>query len=238
MVDATALRAWIQEQHLSEERLAAYREAFQEHPAHLVVLEDYLQPDAADRLAKFLASEASFSPEYGVADVEGAGDEATWEGRKEDERFFRYRRLTGIPPEHMFSPNAMSYLKFRKNFQEDPYRQFFEAVSGVPLSASDDFGAHRMEPGDYMRDHSDDNRDRRLALVIYLTPDWRPEYGGALRMTDKHGDVTIVEPRYNSMVVFDVMAGSEHQVETVQAAVGDGARLTIGGWYHREGAGT
>ena len=35
------------------------------------------------------------------------------------------------------------------------------------------------------------------------------------------------------MVVFDVLAETEHRVTPVEPAAGDRARLTIGGWYHR-----
>jgi hypothetical protein len=228
-----ALSDWIQPQHLAEERLASYRDTFQQHPAKVLVLEDFLAEPMAKKLATFLLTEARFRREYGLASVEGAVEEDLWLAAPEEDRFFRMNRLAEIPAELQFSPNVLAYLRFRQTFQRDEYRRFFEALSGLELSASDDFGVHRMEVGDYLRAHSDDNRDRRIALVIYLTPGWESEYGGSLHLTDRSGQETVVNPTYNSMVVFDVLAETEHFVEEVRPDAGDNARLTIGGWYHR-----
>lgn len=232
-VDAQALSSWIQPPHLEPERLASYRDAFQQHPARVIVLEDFLADGVLDKLTKFLLTEARFRREYGLASVDGAVDEDRWVAAPEEDRFFRMNRLAEIPPELQFSPNALAYLRFRQTFQRDEYRHFFEELCGLELSASDDFGVHRMESGDYLRAHSDDNRNRRVALVIYLTPGWRAEYGGSLHITDSAGRETVVHPVYNSMVVFDVLAETEHFVEAVRPDAGDNARLTIGGWYHR-----
>jgi hypothetical protein len=220
-------RSWIQAQHLEDDALGAYRERFARHPARLTVIEDFLLPHLADRLSGFLAKEAVFTPEYGVYSSEGSVPEQAFLAAPDPDRFFRMQRLTGTAPEFVMSPNALTYVRFRQTFQQEAFKAFFEAVSGLPLGASDDFGSHRMRPGDYLRPHTDDNRNRRLALVIYLSPEWEPEFGGSLHVLLPGREEIEIGPRYNRMVVFDVRVDAQHRVAPVRA----GARLSIGGWY-------
>ena len=84
-----------------------------------------------------------------------------------------------------------------------------------------------------MRPHSDDNKNRRLALVIYLSPDWKKEFGGVLHVVDNSGKTTEILPEYNSMIAFDVLAAPAHLV-TPTCSAGQQQRLSIGGWYHND----
>ena len=131
------------------------------------------------------------------------------------------------------SSNALTYLKLRETFQQPAFESFFEDSTGMSLGASDDFGVHSMRVGDYLRPHADDNKDRALALVMYLTPGWDPTFGGSLHMVHGDGSETRVDADYNSIVLFDVLAGTSHSVAPVEPSAGDTARVTIGGWYHR-----
>ena len=234
MVDRQKLAAWIQPQHLEEAALERYQQAFTSHPAQLVVIKDFLQPEIAERLSRFLSSEAEFRSEHGLYSIEGAVKEEDWLRASEEDRLFKLGKLVGTPPQFQTSPNAMTYLRFRITFQRPELKAFFEAISGMPLGASDDFGAHSMTQDDLLRPHSDDNRNRQLALVIYLSPGWKPEYGGQLRVTHLDGQETFVEAEYNSMIAFNVLTHSAHVVEPVRSTGEPGKRrLTIGGWYHR-----
>lgn len=233
MVDREALAAWIQPQHLQEEAIGGYRDAFAAHPARMLVLENFLVDDVAEKLNRFLATEADYYTEYGVYSVEGAVSEAQWLEAAEDDRFFRLGKLSDIRPEFLLSPNSLTYLQFRQIFQQPGLKSFFEAITGLALSESDDFGSHSMRAGDFLRPHSDDNRNRRVAIVLYLSKDWEVALGGVLRMIDSEGRESDVDPSFNNMVVFDVLAETTHYVTRVEEAAGDRARLSIGGWYHR-----
>ena len=57
MVDRQKLGAWIQPQHLEDAALEQYREFYTSHPARLVVIRDFLQPQIAERLSRFLSGE-------------------------------------------------------------------------------------------------------------------------------------------------------------------------------------
>jgi hypothetical protein len=78
MVDRQKLGAWIQPQHLEDAALEQYRKSFTSHPARLVVIKDFLPPQVAERLSRFLSSEAEFKAEYGLYSIEGAVKEEDW----------------------------------------------------------------------------------------------------------------------------------------------------------------
>jgi Rps23 Pro-64 3,4-dihydroxylase Tpa1-like proline 4-hydroxylase len=232
VADRRWLESWIQPDHLEPHALQTYHDAFRSHAARLVVIKNLLIPKVANRLNRFLEQEAEFKPEYGVYSVEGAVTEEAWLHADEQDRFFRYRKLVATLPQFHMSPNALTYLQFRKAFQRPELRMFFEAISGLSLGWSDDFGAHSMIRDDFLRPHSDDNRNRRLALVIYLSRNWLPDYGGQLHVVHEDGNFTEVEPEFNSMIAFDVLSAPAHLVLPIR---GDQPRLSIGGWYHKVG---
>jgi Rps23 Pro-64 3,4-dihydroxylase Tpa1-like proline 4-hydroxylase len=154
-----------------------------------------------------------------------------WEAAPESDRFFRYGKLAGIRPEAALDPATLTYMRWRAFVTEPGFRDFFEALTGLALGASDDFGVHRFSVGDFLKDHDDENKNRRVAFVMYLTPDWRREFGGALHMADRAGQTHLVESMFNTMVVFDVSARSTHHVGRIEEPAGDHARLTFGGWF-------
>ena len=231
MPDTEALGRWIRDEHLEEEALAGYRAARAAHPARMIVLQDVLVPEAADRLAGFLADGAVFTTERGLYSTEEGVDEETWEAAPDRDRFFRFGKISGQRPEAMLSDEMLTYLQWRGFVTEEPFRRWCEAVTGLALGPSDDFGCHAFEVGDFLLAHDDANRDRRLALVLYLTPGWQPAFGGALSMTAADGTTERTEAAFNSMAVFDTTAGSSHRVERIEDAAAGTARRTFGGWF-------
>jgi Rps23 Pro-64 3,4-dihydroxylase Tpa1-like proline 4-hydroxylase len=98
--------------------------------------------------------------------------------------------------------------------------------------------------------HDDELEGRRIAYIIYLTPEWTSEWGGHLDLFN-HEKVksqndfsyvpTTIEkayaPKFAQFAFFEVSERSFHQVREVfkEAADnedGDGQRLSISGWYH------
>jgi hypothetical protein len=233
-LDETALASLIQSEHLEPPALESYRSAFHASPARFYVIENFLLPKIAERLSEFLRQEAQFETEFGLYSAdEHKVDESDWRAAPPEDRFFRYGRLVGTPPEFQFSPNSLAYLQFRNTFQtDDNLRSFFEESTGLKLARSEDFGSHSMKASDFLRAHDDNNRNRRVALVLYLSPGWKPEFGGSLHIIDPEGHQYVVPPEYNSIVAFDTLAGTTHYVEPIAESAGQASRVTIGGWYH------
>lgn len=232
-LDIQALSRFVQEQHLEPEALAARRAAFSSHPARLTVIENFLHEPLAEQLAAFLDNDAVFAGDYGLYSHPGERvkgelfDEAT-----DDDRFFKFRTMVGVDPAQGLSDTTFAFMQFRRNMQSDVFGAFFEQVTGLELVVTDDFVLHRMEAGDYLGPHDDRGRGRRVATVTYLTPGWTPDMGGQLVVLDREGGEHVVEPSFNSIVVFEVAGHKLHHVERVSEAAGERARNTVGGWYH------
>lgn len=217
-VDRGALVQWVQPQHLQDDALSRYRATFTSSPARFILLKDFLLREVAERLNQFLSSEADFVDEYGLYSSETGVTGEQWQRAPEADRFFRLGKLTGVKPQFLVSPNTLTYVKFRQNLLRGEFQRFFETVSGMSLGPSDDFGAHSMRAGDFLRPHSDNNRNRQLALVLYLTPGWHPSFGSSLIIAQSGQDPTEVRPEFNSLVAFDVAADTVHHVTPVTPA--------------------
>ena len=78
-------------------------------------------------------------------------------------------------------------------------------------------GFHRIGRGGFLDPHADFSHhdltglERRLNLILYLNPEWRSEWNGALNLYDK--DLTpcaMYEPIYNRAVIFETSETSYH----------------------------
>ena len=90
---------------------------------------------------------------------------------------------------------------------------FLQELSGIaPLLPDPDVtrALRHFGPGGRLGLHADPSYhgglglDRRLNLLVYLTPDWQPEWQGALELWDEELEAcrSSIEPRFNRCVVF------------------------------------
>jgi hypothetical protein len=196
----------------------------------VVVLKDVLQPQAADRLSRFLDAETEIGMCWGLYSTEPRGvSEAEWLVADEADRFYRFGTVRGARRESALSANAMAFLQFRAMLHTADWARFIEDITGEPVGAIVD-DVHVMRGGDFLRVHTDDLLNRRFAYVLYLSRDWTPICGGALHLVGPDGHTTVVEAEYNSLVLFDVTLGTRHFVAPIEPAAGLKARLSISGW--------
>src|SRR5919106_665963 len=112
-----SVEEWIQPQHLTDAAIQEYRDEFAGHPARLLVIADFLQPDKAERLARYLAQDAEYVAEFGLRSAaKHAVPEADWLAAPDDDRFFRYSKLSRVRPGGELSPNTLAYMQFRSAF--------------------------------------------------------------------------------------------------------------------------
>jgi hypothetical protein len=96
-------------------------------------------------------------------------------------------------------------------------------VLGAPEALVPDLGLygaglHEMGRGDWLDAHQDADRhsdsglERRVNAILYLTPGWRPEWGGALELWpdvdgQPGGEPVRIPSAFNRLVVFDAATG-------------------------------
>ena len=237
MSDQISLKDWVQSKHLQPDTIEACRQAFISHPARLLVLKDFLLNPVAEKLSRFLSHEARFELAHGlysknVKDGNISGVTSTaWLEAEEEERFYRFSDYAGALDEFQLSSNQTVFQQFFSALRNIKFRLFFEEISGLELGSTPLINAYSYKSGDFLSHHTDDVKSKRLSFVFYLSPHWERRFGGLLHLIAHNGDVTEVDPDYNSLVIFDVAAKTKHFVNPVEQCVGERARLTISGWF-------
>ncbi len=118
--------------------------------------------------------------------------------------------------------NSAEFLEFVKTVADDDAIEFADAQ------------ATRFGPGHFLTCHDDaiDDKGRRVAYVLSLSPVWKPDWGGSLQFIDSKGNIDEgYTPTYNALCLFRVP--SDHSVSVVAPFAG-ALRYSITGWL-REG---
>lgn len=124
------------------------------------------------------------------------------------------------------------------------FLRFLQEMTGIPHLIPDPYfkgaGIHRTSNGGYLGIHADFNMhkqmylERRLNVLIYLNPDWKPEYGGGFEVwtDDMKTRVAQFPPFMNRMCCFSTSSNSYHgNPEPVNHPEGD-PRLSIALYYY------
>jgi Rps23 Pro-64 3,4-dihydroxylase Tpa1-like proline 4-hydroxylase len=125
--------------------------------------------------------------------------------------------------------------------------QFLRALSrltGIPHLIADPYytggGFNMIKPGGYLDVHVDGNWHdamqvhRRLNLILYLNPNWRPEWVGELNLYDDKAEKAVVSitPMANRLMIFETNDYSYHgHPEPLEAPDGE-ARTSIILYYY------
>lgn len=153
------------------------------------------------------------------------------------------------PQEHLktsYNPDNMP-LYSRSVFgalNSQAFLRFLEEMTGIPHLIPDPYflgaGIHRTNTGGYLGIHADFNMhkrmylERRLNILIYLNPDWKPEYGGAFEVwtDDMQTQVASFPPIMNRMCCFSTSSNSYHgNPEPVNHPEND-PRISIALYYY------
>lgn len=102
-------------------------------------------------------------------------------------------------------------------------------------------GISVMGRGDFLNPHLDNSHDgdqrryRALNLLLYVTPDWDPSWGGNLELWDRARRTPVTVPaRFGRLVVMATGPDSWHSVSRVR---GDRPRLCLSNYYFAQGTG-
>jgi hypothetical protein len=99
---------------------------------------------------------------------------------------------------------------------------------------------HIVPRGGFFKIHADRNTAystgllRRLALMLYLNKDWKPEYGGQFELWNETGTerVKSVEPIFNRCLIFEVTDTSYHGLPAPVACPPGQTRNSFAVYYH------
>ena len=132
-----------------------------------------------------------------------------------------------------FSPRRPTLRRLYGLLNGPAVKRWAEHILREPegtLDADTTVMATEYRPGvDYTSLHSDASERRRLAFVLHLAQDWRPEFGGDLVFVDP---VAIVHPEYNTLNVFKVGGGGNWHMVTPVVPATPARRFAITGWFN------
>lgn len=194
-------------------------------PFRHLVMEEFLDPDFAREVA------AAY-PSFEEAEAQGFGFD-----------FVNERRKVQISDASKF-PEPVARLHealASREFLED-----LEHITGIPNLLADAAlaggGMHLTGPHGRLDVHVDFNYSeeaathRRLNILVYLNPDWDPQWGGAVELWDP--DVKVchqsVDPLLNRMVLFETSHISFHGVTPLTCPPGRSRQSFAAYYYTRE----
>jgi Rps23 Pro-64 3,4-dihydroxylase Tpa1-like proline 4-hydroxylase len=231
------LKDWVQSDLLQPDAIETCHQAFISHPARALVLKNFLLDAVAEKISRFLSQEARFEMAYGLyarnvkdGNISGVSS-AEWFEAREEEKFYKFSDYAGVLDEFVSSSNRTTFQQFFAALRDNQFKLFFEELSGLRLGASPLINAYSYKPGDFLSHHTDDVKNKRLSFVFYLSPEWEDHFGGLLHLIAPDGEVIKIAPSYNSLLIFDVAARTEHFINPVEPCAGNRARLTVSGWF-------
>ena len=106
----------------------------------------------------------------------------------------------------------------------------WRTITEIPTLQDDPFahgaGLHCSGDGAFLQIHLDyslhpkiTNKERRLNFILFLHPEWKPEWGGQLLLTDPVGKSKVeIDPLPGRLAVFETSAKSYHGMRQVIGA--------------------
>lgn len=217
-----------------------------------VQVDDYLQPDAAQRLRTCLEYEvpwtlalcdasgahtidhAAYSAMDGAAVTQLLSDTAA--GARDDDAAndtgfrFAYDSYMMVSAYKEGRDPGLLLHRVLELFNSPEYIGFARALTGDDRIRRVNAQATRYRPGHFLRYHTDaeSHEGRLYAYVLNLSRDWHADWGGLLQFIDNDGRVLdSFLPRWNTLSLFAVPAG--HAVSLVAPWAAQD-RLAITGW--------
>jgi hypothetical protein len=187
------------------------------------VIDDFLPPEICDKLlAEFPSTEC-----------------------KDWLRFERHhsRKLATKEDSHLgeFSRAVLAH------FNAAACLRFLETLTGITGLIPDPYfeggGLHQIEPGGFLKVHTDFNfhnrlkLDRRINLIVYLNKDWREDFKGHLELWNRTVSrcVRKVLPVYNRCIVFSTTDWSYHGHPEMLACPPGRTRKSLALYYYSNG---
>lgn len=233
MNDVDKYLPWIQPQHLVPSRIESLKREYQSDPLGGVVLDDFFIDSVIVKLQNVIARETLFRGVYKLYSDsrESVPEEIYFNAPKED-RFHHVNIVDKVKPEYSLSHNWLTYIKFL-HFYSTLLPIFFGEITGDRLLQGDNM-IQSNHFANALNKHNDVQPGRRLTSILYLSSDWKPEFGGALHICLKNGAERVIDVKCNRMVFFAPSVESSHYVAIRSELAHNKTRDCYVSWFHEK----
>ena len=219
-----------------------------------VVIDNFLDLESAETLYSFFAHDmpeewwkASFI-DFDNFSGDGYGNVVLKPRTNENKQIIRQKL---VESQKAFLDNKFSYFfdrtttdhvdgcnciecEYRKFLQDESTKKWFSNLIDDEITYVGEFFASRFLPNHFLSPHHDHDKGK-IATVLNLSKNWKPEWGGCLHFLDSdYKNVTRhVQPSFNKLSLFDIPSsnGIPHYVSHVVPGCKLG-RISYTGWYH------
>ncbi len=227
------IKKFIQPPHLEKSALEHIKSLSSQEFIEGVVIDNFLNEELVDRLQHVIDEEAVYQKHFKLFGNKPPVSEEVFYQAPEETRFLSRRFIAGVKPEYSMSKNWLSYLLFR-TFYRSFFANYLDSITGYELELEADF-THSHQFEHYLKKHTDEvtggKRKRRICTVLYLSRDWRSEYGGDLIMCMEDGRDKRIEAKCNRVVLFYPTQKSSHYVTRHNEIARDKTRTCHVAWY-------
>lgn len=145
---------------------------------------------------------------------------------------FQYR-YAAIPIYDIYQQNLLPGHFFNAIYEfinSEPVLKFARDVTGFDKIALADIQATRYSKGHFLTEHDDavKGKHRLAAYVLNLTPEWKPDWGGALIFPNENMHAEAWFPKFNVLNIFSVP--QKHAV-TIVSPFAPVSRYSLTGWF-------
>jgi len=207
-----------------------------------VLIRDFFEPQVADALHRTLiAQDWSLVYRENSADQRVRGAELRQMGTtgraqlseriiREAQRDFQFAFLSHDMAHAEASGQSDLLTRFFRWMNSEEFFQPIRQLAGIPTINRLYAQGTGYSAGHFLLVHDDEVpvENRRVAYVINLTRDWRPDWGGLLHFCDENRNIVeTFYPHFNSLSVF--LVPQDHFVSYVPPYA-KGERYAITGW--------
>lgn len=181
---------------------------------------------------RLIVNDGRTAHQYGAIAVEQRTQMALEAWERAHTKFQYFYQCYKLLEDRRIHPQPDHYLAKAVAFlTSTEFLAFGREVTGDPSIVWVSATATLYQPLDFLTVHDDGSDPRRVAYVLNLTPEWKPDWGGALQF---YGDDGHIEegylPSFNGLNLFRVP--KRHSVAQVTSF--GGMRYAISGWFERE----
>ena len=141
--------------------------------------------------------------------------------------FSFYRTLNNHPSKCICIECYTKYI-----FKNINIIQKIRSITNMDITTAHDIFISKYSYGNFLSVHSDKNNGR-IAFILNLSKDWKPQYGGLLHILDDNriDVIKTITPRFNTLTLFYIPEnkGIPHFVSHIN--IKHSNRYAITGWF-------